>query len=101
MSIELPNIILNKNYKKVIILKTRINGYGNANVVGRNIERLRLKANIKQKDFIAKLQTMGLDINPTSYSKLEGQTKSATDIEIYYIAKALNTPIESLFDETE
>ena len=40
---------------------------------------------------------MGLDINPTSYSKLEGQVRCATDIEVYYIAKALNVAIEKLF----
>lgn len=31
---------------------------------------------IKQKDFIAKMQVMGCDMNPTSYSKLEGQFRS-------------------------
>ena len=40
-------------------------------MVGKNIERLRLEQGIKQKDFISKLQVYGLDINPTSYSKLE------------------------------
>ena len=40
---------------------------------------------------------MGLDINPTSYSKLEGQIRIATDKEAYYISKALNVPIEKLF----
>lgn len=81
-------------------MKTRNNGYGNKNMVGRNIERLRINQNFKQKDFIAKLQTMGLDINPTSYSKLEGQNRSATDIELYYIAKALDTDIDSLYTST-
>lgn len=101
MSIKFRNIILIKNYKRVILLKTRKQEYGKANMVGKNIESMRKKINIKQKDFIAKLQTMGLDINPTSYSKLEGQTRNATDIEIYYIAKALDTTIDSLFVSTE
>ena len=30
---------------------------------------------IGQKDFIAQMQTMGCDISPTSYSKLEGQLR--------------------------
>jgi len=66
-------------------------------MVGKNIERLRKKRGIKQKDFIARIQVMGCDINPTSYSKLEGQLRSATDREIYTIAKILNVKMEDLF----
>ena len=79
-------------------MKTRKREYGNANMVGRNIERLRKEKGIKQKDFIAKMQVMGCDINPTSYSKLEGQVRSATDREIYTISKILNVPMEELFE---
>ncbi len=82
-------------------MKTRKQEYGTANMVGRNIERLRKARGIKQKDFIAKIQTMGCDMNPTSYSKLEGQLRSATDIEIFVIAKILGVPMEALFDGIE
>lgn len=82
-------------------MKLRKKEYGNANLVGKNIERLRKERNIKQKDFIAKIQVMGCDINPTSYSKLEGQLRSATDRELYAIAKILNVKMEDLFDEKE
>ena len=70
-------------------MKIRKQQYGDANLVGRNIEQLRKQKGIKQKDFIAKMQTMGCDINPTSYSKLEGQVRSATDKEVFAIAKIL------------
>lgn len=80
-------------------MKTRKHEYGEANMVGRNIERLRKTKNIKQKDFISQLQVLGLDINPTSYSKLEGQLRSATDKEVYTIAKVLNIKMEELFEE--
>jgi transcriptional regulator with XRE-family HTH domain len=82
-------------------MKTRKHEYGDANIVGRNIERLRKSRHIKQKDFIARMQVMGCDINPTSYSKLEGQVRSATDREIFVIAKILNTKMETLFDNEE
>ena len=78
-------------------MKTRSYDYGTSNMVGKNIERLRKERNIKQKDFIAQLQVMGCDINPTSYSKMEGQIRSATDKEINNIAKALGVTIEELF----
>ena len=80
-------------------MKIRKKEYGTANMVGRNIEALRKSKGIKQKDFIAKIQTMGCDMNPTSYSKLEGQLRSATDREIYVISKILGVPMESLFEE--
>lgn len=79
-------------------MKTRKQAYGDANMVGKNIERLRKERGIKQKDFISKMQTMGCDINPTSYSKLEGQVRSATDREIIVIARLLAVPMETLFE---
>ncbi len=78
-------------------MKIRKQEYGNCNMVGRNIERLRKEKRIKQKDFISKMQIMGCDINPTSYSKLEGQVRIATDKEIYAIAKILEVDINDLF----
>ena len=82
-------------------MKTRANGYDDRNMIGRRVEALRKARGIKQKDFIARLQVAGLDINPTSYSKLEGQLRSATDREIYTIAKILNVPMELLFQDVD
>ena len=70
-------------------------------MVGRNIELLRKRKNISQKDFISKIQVMGIDINPTSYSKLEGQMRLATDKEIYVIAKILEVSVDELFENPE
>ena len=81
-------------------MKIRKKEYGTANMVGRNIEALRKAQGIKQKDFIARIQIMGCDMNPTSYSKLEGQLRSATDQEIYAISKILGVKMEDLFEET-
>lgn len=80
-------------------MKIRKTEYGNCNIVGKNIERLRKEKRIKQKDFISKMQITGCDINPTSYSKLEGQIRIATDKEIYVIAKILNVTTDTLFEE--
>lgn len=85
-------------------MKTRTNGYDDRNLIGRRVEALRKARGIKQKDFIARLQVAGLDINPTSYSKLEGQTRIATDKEVLIIAQVLGVPMEELFkndDDTD
>lgn len=78
-------------------MKIRKKEYGDCNIVGRNIEKIRKKQKISQKDFISQLQLYGLDINPTSYSKLEGQIRIATDKEIFAISKVLDVKIEDLF----
>jgi transcriptional regulator with XRE-family HTH domain len=81
-------------------MKIRKQEYGDANLVGKNVERMRKERGIKQKDFIAKMQVMGCDINPTSYSKLEGQLRSATDKEVFVISRILGVSMEKLFENT-
>lgn len=78
-------------------MKLRKNEYGDCNIIGRRVEQLRKEKSIKQKDFIAKLQLEGLDMNPTSYSKLEGQIRIATDKEVLAIAKVLEIKTDDLF----
>ncbi len=78
-------------------MKPRKLSYGDSNIIGKNVEKMRLARGIKQKDFIARLQSNGLDINPTSYSKLEGQLRSASDKEVKAIAEVLNVSLDELF----
>ena len=80
-------------------MKTRKKDYGNCNIIGKNAEQLRKSQGISQKDFIAKLQLFGLDVNPTSYSKLEGQIRIATDKEVQAIAKVLKVDVNELFND--
>ncbi len=82
-------------------MKIRTKAYGDCNIIGRRVEKLRKQKGISQKDFIAHLQIAGLDINPTSYSKLEGQIRIATDKEVYTIAQALNISVSLLFEKDE
>ncbi len=82
-------------------MKLRAKPLGNENVIGANVEKLRKAKGFKQKEFVAKIQASGVDINPTSYSKLEGQIRSASDKEVYIIAKLLEVKMEDLFNETD
>ena len=79
-------------------MKTRKKEYGNCNIIGQKTEILRKQKGFSQKDFITKMQLLGVDINPTSYSKLEGQIRVATDKEVFAIAKILEIPIDRLFE---
>ena len=48
-------------------MKKRKQEYGTANMVGRNVERLRKEKGIKQKDFIAKLQIALKECSESEY----------------------------------
>lgn len=59
------------------------------------------KKEISNKKILSRKCNFWGAINPTSYSKLEGQLRNATDKEIYVIAKILNVSIETLFSDAE
>lgn len=80
-------------------MKPRKAEYGDKNICGANIERIRKALGMKQTALVSKMQLMGVDINPSSLSKLEGQTRSATDIELKVIAAILGVSLEELLKE--
>ena len=77
-------------------MKPRKAEYGDKNICGANIERIRKQLGMKQTTLVSKMQLLGVDINPSSLSKLEGQTRSATDIELKAIARILGVSIDEL-----
>ncbi len=80
-------------------MKPRKAKYGDKNICGANIERIRKALGMKQATLVGKMQLMGVDINPSSLSKLEGQTRSATDIELKAIATILGVCMEDLLKQ--
>ena len=81
-------------------MKERLIPYGKKNICGAKIERLRKEKNMKQQELAARMQTMGVDISPSSLSKLEGQIRIASDIELFAISKILKVPMEALLDDS-
>lgn len=79
-------------------MKPRKAAYGNKNICGANIERLRKQQGMKQSTLVCRMQLLGVDINPSSLSKLEGQTRIAADYELKAIARILGVTMESLTD---
>ena len=69
---------------------------GTKNIVGQKVYDIRKKKKLKQKDFLAKLQTLGMDISATSLSRLEGQQRLVQDYEIVILAQALDVSFEDL-----
>ena len=77
-------------------MRMRKQKLGDKNIVGARIEQKRKELGIKQKDFLAKLQVEGMDINASGLSKLEGQIRGVFDYEIVVIAKGLGVSLDWL-----
>jgi len=60
----------------------RINQRNN-HLLGNNIKRLRIEHGLRNRDIIAKLQTQGVDISASTYSKVEmGLNNPSVDLLI-------------------
>lgn len=83
-------------------MKHRKDPPGDKNIIGSRVIAIRKARKMKQKEFLARLQTLGLDLSPTSLSRLEGQDRLVQDFEVLIIAKALEITVGNLLgEETE
>ena len=77
-------------------MRIRKQALGNRNLVGAKIEQLRRAAGMKQKTLLAQLQVRGIDMNASGLSKLEGQIRLVTDIELMALADIFDTTMDEL-----
>ncbi len=82
-------------------MKPRVQPYGTKNISGANIERLRKERGMRQFELVQQMQLRGVDINPSSLSKLEGQVRIASDRELYAIAQIFSVTMEELVQPQE
>ncbi len=82
-------------------MKHRNEPPGDKNIIGSRVIAIRKAKRMKQKDFLARLQTFGLDISPTSLSRFEGQYRLVQDYELIAIAKALEVSVQELLGEQQ
>lgn len=82
-------------------MKPRKQCYGNKNICGANVERIRKELGMKQSTLVAKMQLSGVDINPSSLSKLEGQIRVASDIELKALSHILGVSMETLVESPD
>ena len=80
-------------------MKPRSKETGDKNIVGGKVLALRLERKIKQKDFLAQLQSMGMDISATSLSRLEGKHRLVQDWEVVILANALGVAVNVLLEK--
>ena len=79
-------------------MKPRSGEPGAKNIVGVKVVAMRKERGMTQKNFLARLQVLGMDISATSLSRLEGQYRLVQDFEVVILAKALGISADELLD---
>lgn len=80
---------------------TNKTGDGRNNLCGRQIAHYRKQMKKSQRELADALQILGLDIDKNAVQRIEAGKRFVTDIELVYIAKALNVSFETLLKEAE
>ena len=75
----------------------RIIDSNHKNLIGKKVRILRKEKNMSQKELSAKLETLAIYICRGSISRIEDQSRTVTDIELYGLSQVLSTPIEDFF----
>lgn len=66
---------------------------GKKNLIGARVETARKDQGMKQKELLAQLQVRGVDLNASALSKLEGQARYVTDIELLALSDILDVSV--------
>ena len=74
---------------------------GNKNIIGARVELIRKEKAIKQKELLAQLQVKGVDMNASGLSKLEGQIRRVSDIELKALSEVLEVSVNYLLGTEE
>lgn len=67
------------------------------NMIGGRVRELRLQKGLSQQALSDKLETLAVYICRGSISRIEDKRRTVTDIELYGLAKILETSVEDLF----
>ena len=67
------------------------------NIIGAKLKQLRIEKHLSQQQLSEKLEILAVYICRGSISRIEDQSRTVTDIELYGISKVLNIPIEEFF----
>ena len=82
-------------------MRLRKQSLGDRNLVGARVETARKKKGMKQKELLAQLQVRGVDMNASGLSKLEGQIRYVTDVELVALSDILEVSVNYLLGMEE
>ena len=69
------------------------------NMVGKQVRNFRLEKGLSQQQLSDKLETIAVYICRGSICRIEEQTRTVSDIELWGLSQILKKPIESFFEE--
>lgn len=96
----IKNKLLEHNFINLYLgsakMRLRKQELGDRNLVGSKVEAVRKKKGMKQKELLAQLQVNGVDMNASGLSKLEGQIRFVTDVELVALADILEVSVDYL-----
>lgn len=72
---------------------------GKNNVCGKRIAAYRKEMKLSQKKLADRLQLIGLDVDKNAVQRMESGQRFITDIELVFLAKALEIEITCLFGD--
>ena len=77
-------------------MRIRKQALGTRNMVGAKIEAKRKELGMKQIDLLTQLQIKGVELTASGLSKLEGQIRFVTDVELVALADILEVSVDYL-----
>lgn len=72
---------------------------GRNNICGAHVAKYRKARNQSQRELADVLQLLGLDVDKNAIQRIEAGKRFVTDIELVYLAKALNVSYEDLLNK--
>lgn len=69
------------------------------NMVGKQVRKFRREQKMSQQTLADKLETLAVYICRGSICRIEEQTRTVSDIELWGLSQVLGKPIQSFFEE--
>lgn len=70
------------------------------NMVGKQVRKFRKAQKMSQQELADKLEILAVYICRGSICRIEEQTRTVSDIELWGLSQVLGKPIQSFFEET-
>ena len=83
-------------YTDGVMCMARIIDGEKKNLIGANLKKLRIERKMSQQDISNKLELLGVYVCRGSVSRIEDQSRTVTDIELYAIAEVLKVNVSEL-----
>lgn len=71
------------------------------NMVGKNVRKFRTELKMSQQTLADKLETIAVYICRGSICRIEEQTRTVSDIELWGLSRILDKPIDSFYNDNE